>query len=588
MALDGLYLHTLKNEMESTVLGSRIDKIYQPSKEEIVLVLRGKGPTKRLLLSAGANSPRIHFTDGELENPKVPPMFCMLLRKHLSGGRLLAVRQLSLDRVLYLDFDVADELGDRKTITVSCEIMGRHSNIIIIDQDGKVLDAIKRVDREMSGVRPMLPGVVYTPPPAQQKINLFTASSEDVKSAILSAKGSDLSKSIGNALEGFSSTLAREVVYRAFKTVDMDKNALSSDQWDRLLFSLFKVRDAAEDPGDGLSILYENGEKPKEFSFIPLTQYGALLLEKRLSSPSELLDRFYSERVRVERMKQRSGDLLKLLINATDRVSRKIANQKEELKDCANREQLKEYGDLLSAHLYRMEKGMTAVTLEDFYHDNQPVSIPLNPALTPVQNAQRYYKEYHKAATAEKMLQKLIKEGEEELLYLDSVFDAVSRTSGESELLEIRQELSEQGYLKRYKTQNKMIKGKPPIPYRSSDGYRILCGRNNKQNDTLTLRTAGKEDIWFHTQGFAGSHVILFTEGKTLNELPDRTVEEAAMIAAYHSKARAAALVPVDYTEVKNIKKPQGAKPGMVIFDKYYTLYTTPEEEEVSSLAAEK
>ena len=231
---------------------------------------------------------------------------------------------------------------------------------------------------------------------------------------------------------------------------------------------------------------------------------------------------------------------------------------------------------------------MTAVTLEDFYHDNQPVSIPLNPALTPVQNAQRYYKEYHKAATAEKMLQKLIKEGEEELLYLDSVFDAVSRTSGESELLEIRQELSEQGYLKRYKTQNKMIKGKPPIPYRSSDGYRILCGRNNKQNDTLTLRTAGKEDIWFHTQGFAGSHVILFTEGKTLNELPDRTVEEAAMIAAYHSKARAAALVPVDYTEVKNIKKPQGAKPGMVIFDKYYTLYTTPEEEKVSSLAAEK
>ena len=585
MALDGAFLHTIKAQIESEAMGSRIDKIYQPSREEIVLVLRSRGWVGKLLLSAGADSPRIHFTQSEMENPKVPPMFCMLLRKHLSGGKLISVRQLGLDRVLYLDFETTNELGDVVTITVAVEIMGRHSNVIVVGPDGKILDAVKRIDRDMSGVRPILPGMTYTLPPQQEKLNLLTAQRDEIKESILNAKGLDIAKSIAAAFEGFSAVLAREAAFYATRGQQADKTKLTDDQWARLLFHLGRLRENLSENRNVYTVIYDQSGKPKDFSFVEIKQYAALMQSRVFETPSGLLDSFYSERVRIERMKQRSNDLLKMLLNTTERISRKLAAQREELQQCGDREQLKVYGDLISANLYNMQKGQQSVRLLNFYHDNEEIQIELDPALTPVQNAQKYYKEYHKAATAEKMLTSLIEQGEQELLYVDSVFDAVSRTVGESELLEIRQELSEQGYIKNYKNKNKMLKSQPPLKYRSSDGYLIYCGRNNKQNDQLTLRDARKDDIWMHTQGFAGSHVIIVTDGETLDELPDRTVEEAAMIAAYNSKARDAALVPVDYTQVRNVKKPNGAKPGMVIFDHYFTLYVTPEEEKVRALA---
>lgn len=585
MALDGAFLHTIKSQIESEAMDSRVDKIYQPSREEIVLVLRSRGWVGKLLLSAGADSPRIHFTQSEMENPKVPPMFCMLLRKHLSGGKLISVRQLGLDRVLYLDFETTNELGDLVTITVAVEIMGRHSNVIVVGPDGKILDAVKRIDRDMSGVRPILPGMTYTLPPQQEKLNLLTAQRDEIRESILNAKGLDIAKSIAAAFEGFSAVLAQEAAFYATHGQEADKTKLTDDQWDRLLFYLGRLRENLSENRNVYTVIYDQSGKPKDFSFVEIKQYAALMQSRVFETPSVLLDSFYSERVRIERMKQRSNDLLKMLLTAAERISRKLTAQREELQQCGDREQLKVYGDLISANLYTMQKGQTAVTLTDFYHENQQVQIELDPALTPVQNAQKYYKEYHKAATAEKMLTSLIEQGEQELLYIDSVFDAVSRTVGESELLEIRQELSEQGYIKNYKNKNKMLKSQPPLKYRSSDGYLIYCGRNNKQNDQLTLRDARKDDIWMHTQGFAGSHVIIVTDGETLDELPDRTVEEAAMIAAYNSKARDAALVPVDYTQVRNVKKPNGAKPGMVIFDHYFTLYVTPEEEKVKALA---
>ena len=584
MALDGAFLRTIKNEIEAAAIGSRIDKIQQPSREELIFQLRSKGWSGKLLLSAGADSPRIHFTERPFENPKTPPMFCMFLRKHLSGAKLTAVRQLDMDRVLYLDFEATDELGDQKNVTVAVEIMGRHSNIIVIC-DGKVLDSIKRVDSEMSSVRPVLPGLPYVVPPQQGKLSLLEASDKEIKEAILAAKSPDLSKAIQNALEGFSSILAREAVAYAVRGQDADKNSLSADGWQRLFFFFSKLRTALSGGECRFTVVFDKEMKPKDFSFVDITQYGALMVPRRYDSASALLDVFYYERVRLERMKQRSNDLLRMLISTTERLSRKIALQKEELSQCGERDTLKKYGDLLSANFWRMKKGDPSVTLEDFYDEGREITIPLDPALTPVENAQKYYKEYRKAATAEKMLQKLIADGTAELTYVDSVFDAVSRTEGESELLEIRQELSEQGYLKNYRNKNKLLKAQPPLKYRTSDGYLLWCGRNNKQNDKLTLRDAKPWDIWFHTQGFAGSHVILVTDGKTLDELPDRTVEEAAMIAAYNSKARGAALVPVDYTPARNVKKPGGAKPGMVIFDHYYTLYTTPDEELVVGLA---
>ncbi len=584
MALDGAFLYAIAAEIREKALGSRVDRIYQPSREEIVFLLRGKGWSGKLMLSSAADSPRIHFTTAETENPKSPPMFCMLLRKHLSGAKLTAVRQLGLDRVLYLDFDTRNELGDAVTITAAIEIMGRHSNIIIIGPGGRVLDSIKRVDIEMSSVRPVYPGSLYTPPPAQEKLDLLGTGREEWEAALSAQPDRDLAKALMKAFMGFSSTLCREVVLSALKTADADKAALTPDQWDRLFFELKKLKETLLENNLRCTVLYEQGGRPREFSFIELRQYGALLLSKPFDGPSALLEAFYSERVRLARMKQRSNDLLRMLINASERLTRKLAMQREELSQSADREALKEKGDLLSAYVYQLQKGMQSVELEDFYHDGQKITIELDPALTPVQNIQHYYKEYRKAATAEQMLTGLIEKGEQELVYLDSVFDAVSRTAGESELLEIRQELAEQGYLKHYKNKNKLLKAQPPLQYRSSDGYLIWCGRNNRQNDRLTLREARPEDIWFHTQGFAGSHVILVTGGKTLDELPDRTVEEAAMVAAYNSKARSAALVPVDYTPIKNVRKPGGAKPGMVIFDHYFTLYTTPDEEKVAAL----
>lgn len=588
MALDGAYLRMLKLEIEQNAVGSRIDRIYQPSREEIIFLLRSRGWSGRLLLSAGADSPRIHYTEQPFENPKTPPMFCMFLRKHLTGAKLLGVRQMGMDRVLYLDFEATNELGDLVNITVAAEIMGRHSNIILIDGDGKVMDSIKRVDQEMSGVRPILPGIRYTEPPRQNKLNLLETDDEALKARILSEKSADLAKSLMGSLEGFSSVLTREITAYTIHGQDADKNVLTKDQWDRLFFFLGKIREALSAGEGKFTTVFDQDGKPREFSFIDITQYGALVVSKTYDSPSALLDSFYSERVRLERMKQRSNDLLRMLLNTTDRLARKIAAQKEELAACADREELKKKGELLTANLWKMKKGDRVVTVEDYYNDNREMDIQLDPALSPVDNAQKYYKEYRKAATAEKMLQKLIVEGEAELQYVDSVFDAVSRTSGESELLEIRQELSEQGYLKNYKNKNKLLKAQPPLKYRTSDGYLVWCGRNNKQNDKLTCRDARPWDIWFHTQGFAGSHVILVTEGTDLNDLPDRTVEEAAAIAAWNSKARGAALIPVDYTQVKNVKKPNGAKPGMVIFDHYYTLYSTPDEEKVAAMTEEK
>ncbi len=585
MALDGAFLSAIRKEIEDKALGSRIDRIYQPSREEICFLLRSRGWSGKLLLSAGADSPRIHFTALEIENPKSPPMFCMLLRKHLSGAKLVSVRQLGMDRILYLDFDTKNELGDPVTITVAIEIMGRYSNIIVIDGSGKVLDSIKRVDPEMSRVRTVLPGVLYETPPGQGKLNLFTATREEGKDAILAAKGADLSKALMGAYEGFSATLAREVTLEVMKSVDVSKLELTDDQWDKLFFRLDKMKVALESGENTYTILYEQSGRPKEFSFVDLHQYGALLLSKYFSSPSALLDAFYSERVRMERMKQRSNDLLKLLVNQNERLTRKIALQKEELAACAGRDLLKEKGDLLSSYIYLVKKGDKEVTVQDFYHDGQELTIALDPALTPVQNVQKYYKEYRKAATAEKLLAGFIEQAEQELNYIDSVFDAVSRTSGESELLEIRQELSEQGYLKHYSAKNsKFVKAQPPLRYRSSDGYTIWCGRNNKQNDKLTLKEARPDDIWFHTEGFPGSHVILVTNGTPLNDIPDRTVEEAAMIAAYNSRARSAALVPVQYIDARQVHKPNGGKPGMVIFDHYFVLYITPNEEKVQSM----
>ena len=585
MALDGAFLYLTAAEIREALPDARVEKISQPSREEIVMAMRFRGGSRKLLLSANANSPRIHFTELSLENPPAPPMFCMLMRKHLNGGKLTAVRQSGLDRVLALDFETVNELGDRVVLSLVIEIMGRHSNIILIQPDGRIIDAIKRVSGEVSSVRLVLPGLHYQAPPPQEKLCLLEAGMEEIRAKMEESRSPDPSKAVLGALEGVSPLLARELVFRALKGQEIETARLSAYYKARIEEELAGLKSLLLEKNPVLTAVFSEKQNIRDFTLMDIAQYGSGVEKRVFESPSRLLDSFYADRDQQSRMKQRSHDLLKLLVNTTDRITRKLALQEEELRQCADRNRLKMYGDLLNANLYAMQKGDRSVTVQNFYEEDYPeLEIKLDARLTPAQNAQKYYAEYRKAATAEEMLRELMEKSRQELDYLDSVFDAVSRTQGESELLEIREELAEQGYIRASSRRGRSVKAQPPLRYRSSDGFSILCGRNNKQNDQLTMKTAKNYDLWLHTQGLAGSHVIIQSEGR---EISDQAITEAAMIAAYNSKGRSSAQVAVDYTRVKYVKKPNGAKPGMVIFTDYSTAYVTPDAARVEALRVE-
>ncbi|NMA80010.1 MAG: fibronectin/fibrinogen-binding protein [Clostridiales bacterium] len=584
MALDGAFLHCILNELgggDDCLIGARVDKIHQPSREEIVMTLRTRGRNVKLLLSANASSARIHLTEIALENPKQPPMFCMLLRKHLSSGRLINIRQDGLERIAALDFECMNELGDIVTITLICEIMGRHSNIIIVDSNGRIIDAIKRINAEMSSVRQVLSGMQYSPPPRQDKANFLTDDEKRILLAIDIVRNEELSKALIKSLEGISPIFARECAFYVTGGQNIFKDDLTDERKAKLLEFLGESAKRVKD-GPHYTVVVEESGKLKDFSFVDIRQYGGMMNTVRYNTASELLDEFYHERDRQNRMRQRSHDLLKLVTNTAERISRRVEAQRIELQESRNREYLKICGDLINANIYRLERGQTFAEVENFYQEDSPImKIKLDPRLSPAGNAQKYYSDYRKADNAEKKLKELIASGEQELIYIDSVLEAITRTTGESELIEIREELAQQGYLRRSRKTSKMDKPLPPIKYKSSDGYEILVGRNNMQNHKLSLKIAKKHDIWLHTQDIHGAHVIIITNG---DDVPMSTLEEAAMIAAFHSKARESAGVPVDYTYARYVKKPNGAKPGMVIFDNNKTLSVTPDEKKVESL----
>jgi len=583
LALDGIFLSRLKHELESVALDARVDKIAQPAREEIVMGLRWRGGGGKLLLSAGNSSPRVHFTGQAPENPKSPPMFCMLLRKHLGGARLCAVRQMGLDRILHLEFSTTNELGDPVRLTLALEIMGRHSNLILIGPEGKILDAIKRVDGEMSRVRQVLPGMTYALPPAQDKLSLFEAAPEQVLQRLDGGRDVELSKALMDALQGASPLLCREIAFYATRGVETIVSDLDPSARERMGFFLGELAQTVREYRSTPTMVLDLDGRPRDFSFLPVNQYGAGMLTKEYPDCNSLLDAFYRERDTMERMKQRSSDLLRLLANTSDRITRKLAAQRQELEESGHREELKIKGDLLSANLYNLQKGCARAEIVDFYNPGSPtVEIELDPRLTPVQNAQRYYAQYRKAGTAEKKLRELLVSGEAELAYVDSVFDALTRATCEADLDAIRQELAQGGYL-RHKSRDHSKKQEKlaPLRYLSSDGYTILAGRNNTQNDRLTLKDSRNYDLWLHTQKIPGSHTIVVGDGK---EIPKTTIEEAAVIAAYNSKARESAKVPVDFAFVKHVKKIPGAKPGMVTYDNYQTVVVDPDEERVRGL----
>ncbi len=576
MALDGAFLYAVKNEL-MPLIGGRVEKIHQPSREEIVISIRTKQGGKKLYISANAGSARVHITEKTVDNPQTPPMFCMLLRKHLGSGKLIDIRQDGLERILFLDFECVNELGDVVTVTLACEIMGRCSNLVVINNEGRVIDSIKRVDEDMSRERMVLPGMKYALPPRDDRLNFLTAEPEEMISAVRDTQPKELSKALIRVFEGISPILAREWTFFAGRGVHIESDTISGDQMDRLMFVIKRTREQLISGECCFSAVSDKEGQLKDFSFIRLSQFGTLMYTKELSSASELLDYFYYERDSAARTKQRANDLFKLLVNLTERTSRRISVQREELAACADKDKSKLCGDLISANMYRIQKGDTVLEAENFYEESCPVvEIKLDVRKSPSQNAQYYYNEYKKSVTAEKKLAEQIQKGEEELQYLDSVFDALTRANSENDIIQLRLELREQGYVRSAGGKAKPPKALPPIEYKSSDGFTILVGRNNHQNDQLSLKFAEKTDIWLHTQTITGSHTLILTDGETP---PDRTIEEAAVIAAVNSRGRNSSLVPVDYCLARYVRKPSGAKPGKVIFTNYKTAFVRPDAE---------
>ena len=572
MPLDAFCISEVTAELQSLV-GSRVDKVQQPERDVLLLNLRGSAGAVRLLVSAGSGTARVHLTRMDRENPAEPPMFCMLLRKHLGGARLLSVEQPDWERVMLLRFACLDEMGEASEKLLAVEMMGRSANIILVDGAGRVLDCLHKADPMSAPKRPLLPGLYYALPPAQEKENLFLTTEENFLGAF--ARGSrdrSADEWLVESFAGVSPLLARELTALAAGAADARLRETTGEK----LWQAFSAL-RAQPPRP--TLLLRSGV-PYDLYCRPIRQYGGALTQETKESFSQLLDGFYTERERLAHQQQRSQALMKLVKNRRERAARKLAAQLEERKATAQRETWRQYGDLIKANLYRMKRGQRTLEAENFYDpENAPVSIPLEAKLSPQQNAERYYKLYTKAKNAEKVLTDQIREAERELEYLESVQQELSLASGEKDLGEIRQELISQGYLTG--SDKRRSKPAPPRPLRfcSPDGSLIQVGKNNLQNDWLTLKSADKNDVWFHVQKSHGSHVV----ARCARE--DReTLEAAAMLAAWYSEARDSANVPVDYTLVRYVKKPAGARPGMVIYTDYKTIYVTPERSKVEAL----
>ncbi len=572
MPFDAVFLSAVTAELNEFLPQCRIDKVQQPERDCILLSVRGRQGSRKLLLSASTNHPRIQFTTESFENPAQPPMFCMLLRKHLQGGRILSLRQLPMERAVDLSVECTDELGELSEKHLFLELMGRNSNLIFADKDLRILDCLRRVDFEMSEKRQVLPGLFYREPPAQDKLDPTAQNEDSIRAALAQVQLSkSLDRWLTDSYRGLSPLIARELSYRITGRTDADVLTLDRDSVSRALAAKF-----AQLTKDPVPVLLKLAGEPKDFTFCRIGQYEGYLQAEEKESFSTLLDAFYGERSHAERMRTRSQALHKTVANLHARVSRKLEAQRKELSAACDRERLRQLGDIVTANLYQISRGQARLTAVDFYDpDMREIEIPLNVTLSPQQNAAKYYKDYAKAKNAEKFLTAQIAAGESEQAYFASVLEELSRAETERDLSEIRAELVENGYVKDNQKRKQMkLPPSRPMEFRSSDGFTIYVGRNNRQNDLLTCKAAYKTDLWLHAQKVSGSHVVIACAGAPV---PDQTLTEAAMLAAYYSQARAGQKVPVDCCPVRQVKKPNGAKPGMVVYENYNTLYVTPD-----------
>ena len=578
MPFDAMFLSAVCDELRQELIGARVEKIQQPARDMVVLQLRGKA---RLLLSASGNRPRFHVTQASYENPAQPPMFCMLLRKHLAGGRIAAIEQPPAERSVELTLDCTDEMGTPCQKRLILELMGRNSNLILTDGENCILDCMRRVDFEMSEQRQVLPGLFYHRPPRQEGKLTPQELTKPALERLLAQTAAPvhLDRWIVDHVAGISPLIARELAFGFCGETDADVLTLDRARLAEALTqpSLLQARQPT---------LLLCGGRPKDFTYCPIRQYGAYMTARTMPSFSALLDVFYTETEQRERMLQKSQSLRRTVTNLLERTRRKLAAQRKEREASLDRETLRRRGDIVTANLHAMTRGMTVLRAEDFYQENMPeIEIPLRPELSPQQNAARFYKEYNKAKHAEKILAEQIARGEIEEEYLGAVLDELNRAESERDLAEIRAELEAGGYVRSAdrRRQQKQPASRP-MRFRSSDGFEILVGRNNRQNDQLSLKTARRDDLWLHIQKFHGTHVIVCCAGAPV---PDGTITEAAMLAAWYSQAREGQNVPVDVTQVRNLRKPNGAKPGMVVYDRYRTVIVTPDAALCERLRAE-
>lgn len=598
MPFDAGVMAAVVKQLKSTVIGARVDKIYQPERDEIILSIRTAGESKKLLLSASAGNSRVSFCSADRENPMQPPMFCMLLRKHLSGAHILDVNQIGFDRAVEIKLTSADEMGYSSVKYLICEIMGTYSNVIFLDEKRKILGVLHPISLSTTNKRQVLCGFEYENPPMQEgKIDAVLVDKESFVSKINTAVGGGFGGAADKYLisnyAGLSPLTAREIVYRASKATN---TPLCECDAEKMWFYFELIYGGVKNGQFNPCLVTDTKGKVVDFSFCEIRQYGAGGVVTQYDDISNLLDAFYFERDKQERVKHRGQDILRLLTNASTRINKKMALQRESLLESARKEDFKRFGDIITANIYLLKKGQKSAELVDYYDENTPtVTVALDERMTPAQNAQHYYKKYNKAKSAEVMLTKQIAESEEELKYIDTVFDSLTKADTEADLSQIRTELSASGYgktldnlrksmtrtKKEYK--NALKKDYKPLCFVTSSGYEVLCGKNNLQNDYITCEVASKDDYWFHIKNAPGSHVILRC-GK--DEPPSEDFTEAAMIAAFYSSQKELPQAPVDYTRVRNVKKPSGSKPGFVIYETNYTCYVTADSETVDRMKA--
>ncbi len=577
MAMDGVSVAALIRELNTELCGSRVDKIQQTETDELMISFYGgEGGGKRLRLTSNPQVARVCLTDDRKKSPEVAPLFCMLLRKHLGGAKFREAVQPDFERIIKLVFEGSNEFGDTCEKYLIAELMGRHSNIILVDENKKIIDSIKHVDFSVSSVRQVLPGLIYQYPPSQEKLNPLTVGlNEIVEKLQCGIERAD--KVIMNAFSGISPLVSREIVYRAFGTHDIYMEELD---YSKLLdlaaecFEIFsKIKEGKFSP---CYLVRKDTGKPFEFAAIDIKQYEDASEVILQSSMSQAAEDFYREKDKIERLAHKSARLVKIVGNNIDRCAKKLINQKADLADTENMEKYKRYAELITANLYALKENDTEAVVVDYYDEEMPhITIKLDERFSPAVNAQKYFKKYTKAKTAQEELKKQIKIASEELDYLESVEEELKKAETDADLSEIADELFEQGYIRRPKeAKRKKKETQKPMEFESPDGFRVFVGKNNKQNDLLTLKISKNSDMWFHTKDIHGSHVVLcYEHGK---EFTDEAILFAARLAAKYSKASESSKVPVDYTLIKYVKKPSGAAPGMVIYTDNKTVYVTP------------